>query len=98
MKHIKTFPSTHRWCASELQLHQRQPDLHCILDHGTTAIISCLWCGLHQHLWIFVVRNLMCEVFAFIVMSCDMCSVAHIHGTLCSVRNLMCDNTHAHVM
>ena len=91
MKHIKTFPSTHRWCDSELQLHQRQPRLHCILDHSTTAIISCLWCGLHQHLWIFVVRNLMCEVFAYIVsimmlMSCDMCSVAHIHGTLRSVR------------
>ena len=38
----------------------------------------------------------MCEVFAYIVsimmlMSCDMCSVAHIHGTLCSVRNLMCE-------
>ena len=66
MKHIKTFPSTHRWCASELQLHQRQPRLHCILDHSTTAIISCLWCGLHQHLWIFVARNLMCEVFAYI--------------------------------
>ena len=37
----------------------------------------------------------MCEVFAYIVsimmlMSCDVCSVAHIHGTLCSVRNLMC--------
>ena len=38
----------------------------------------------------------MCEVFAYIVsimmlMSCDMCSVAHIHGTLCSVRNAMCE-------
>ena len=39
---------------------------------------------------------LTCEVFAYIVsimmlMSCDMCSVAHIHGTLCSVRNVMCE-------
>ena len=53
----------------------------------------------------------MCEVFAYIVsimmlMSCDTCSVAHIHGTLCSVRNLLCEvfdgitltHNHAHVM
>ena len=39
----------------------------------------------------------MCEVFAYnivsimMLMSCDMCSVAYIHGTLCSVRNLLCE-------